>query len=308
MILIISNDDDISTQKVCKWLNYYNQPYVLITNSNRITNLNIIDLVNNNITITVNNIEINLSDIKNVWYRRGKLLFTDKLVFTKQNFLFDKLKQEWEVINIYLMNYFKQDNYFNNKPNKLIVLKIANDLGFKVPLSILTTSKKVLQLSFLKKRVISKPVNEVIYFNDEENVYSSLTIEVVIDKLEKEFPLSFFQELIEKKYEIRVFYHNGMFFASAIFSQEDEKTQIDYRNYNYKKLNKQVPYKLSYSLEEKIENLMKSLSLSSGSIDLIKAIDDNYYFLEVNPIGQFDNLSMICNYNIEKVIARSLFI
>ena len=112
MILIISNDDDISTQKVCKWLKYYNKPYVLITESNKINNLKIKDLVNNNIIITVNSFELNLKDVKNVWYRRGKFSFIDKLVFTQQDFLFDNLKQEWDVINDYLMNFLNQIQFF----------------------------------------------------------------------------------------------------------------------------------------------------------------------------------------------------
>lgn len=39
MILINSNDDEISTQKLCKWLDYYTKKYILITESNRISEL-----------------------------------------------------------------------------------------------------------------------------------------------------------------------------------------------------------------------------------------------------------------------------
>ena len=40
---------------------------------------------------------------------------------------------------------------------------------------------------------------------------------------------SLIQEEIEKVYEVRVFYLKGKCYAMAIFSQKNEKTQLDYR-------------------------------------------------------------------------------
>lgn len=51
---------------------------------------------------------------------------------------------------------------------------------------------------------------------------------------------------------------------------------------------------------------MNSLDLDSGSIDMIVDSSLTYYFLEVNPIGQFEMVSMPCNYNLEKLIAEEL--
>jgi ATP-GRASP peptide maturase of grasp-with-spasm system len=306
MILIISNDDDISTQKVCKWLDYYNEKYILITETNRISELTIINLIENNIIIRVNESEFNMLEIKKVWYRRGKFSFTDKIVFTQHDFLFESLAQEWNVINDFLMDSLNQSQFFNKKPNKLSTLKEANKFGLITPLSLITSKKEDLLLHFNNKRIISKPVNEVINYSDNVNIYSTLSIEVDKHSLSNEFPLSFFQELIEKMFEIRIFYFEGIFFASAIFSQNDKQTETDYRDYNYQKPNKQMPYKLPLEIKDKVDNLMQILSLTSGCIDLIFGKDGKYYFLEINPVGQFDNLSVSCLYNIEKVIAKSL--
>ena len=51
---------------------------------------------------------------------------------------------------------------------------------------------------------------------------------------------------------------------------------------------------------------MNRIDLDCGSIDLIYSVDETYYFLEVNPIGQFGMVSYPCNYNIEALIARTL--
>ena len=51
---------------------------------------------------------------------------------------------------------------------------------------------------------------------------------------------------------------------------------------------------------------MKSLDLKTGSIDMILTPEGDYYFLEVNPVGQFSMTSSPCNYNLEKRIAEYL--
>jgi glutathione synthase/RimK-type ligase-like ATP-grasp enzyme len=94
----------------------------------------------------------------------------------------------------------------------------------------------------------------------------------------------------------------------AIFSQSNKMTETDYRNYDLDNPNRIVPYKLNKQLENKLILLLENLELNSGSIDLIKSKDGKYYFLEVNPVGQFGQLSYNCNYNIEKIIAKSLCI
>lgn len=50
---------------------------------------------------------------------------------------------------------------------------------------------------------------------------------------------------------------------------------------------------------------MEALDLNCGSLDLIKS-GSTYYFLEVNPVGQFGNLSFDCSYHLEKEIAEYL--
>jgi len=50
---------------------------------------------------------------------------------------------------------------------------------------------------------------------------------------------------------------------------------------------------------------MTELGLTSGSLDFIKN-GEKFYFLEVNAIGQFGNVSFHCNYNLDYEIAKSL--
>ncbi|WP_238586871.1 hypothetical protein [Chryseobacterium sp. Leaf405] len=128
----------------------------------------------------------------------------------------------------------------------------------------------------------------------------------IVEKKENEdFFITFFQEKIEKDFEIRSFYLKGEIWSMAIFSQNDDNTKVDSRKYNGKIINRNVRYNLPKDLEEKIILLMNKLDLSSGSLDFIKS-GNKFYFLEVNPVGQFGNVSFYCNYDLAYKLAENL--
>src|SRR5690606_41647080 len=64
--------------------------------------------------------------------------------------------------------------------------------------------------------------------------------------------------------------------------------------------NRTVAFNLPSDIENKLTKLMNVLSLNFGSIDMIVSKNREYYFLEVNPVGQFGMVSFPCNYNIER--------
>lgn len=119
------------------------------------------------------------------------------------------------------------------------------------------------------------------------------------------FFISFFQNKIEKDFEIRSFYLNGKTWSMAIFSQNDAQTKTDFRKYNDENPNRNVRYNLPKDMEKKVHTLMQALDLNCGSFDFMKS-GDKYYFLEVNPVGQFGNVSAACNYLLEREIALYL--
>lgn len=92
----------------------------------------------------------------------------------------------------------------------------------------------------------------------------------------------------------------------AIHSQLDAKTNVDFRNYNFEKPNRTIPYDLPKGIKNKIDKLMKELKLNCGSLDMILDLENNYYFIEVNPVGQFGMVSNPCNYYLHKQIAEYL--
>jgi glutathione synthase/RimK-type ligase-like ATP-grasp enzyme len=142
-------------------------------------------------------------------------------------------------------------------------------------------------------------------------LYKNLTERFTYSELQS-FPQYFipriFQQYIEKKYELRSFYFHGTFFTYAILSQNNPKTTIDFRNYDDDTPNRCIPFNLPTKYSSKLVLLMEKLRLDTGSFDILVDKNDNYYFLEVNPVGQFGYGSYECNFNIEEFIVNHLML
>lgn len=195
--------------------------------------------------------------------------------------------------------------------NKLNVLNIARFIGIDIPNTYVITGKEALITLinnnndiFITKALASPITSKTGRYTSI--AYSSILGFEEIANLSDIFFPSLIQQYIKKEFELRIVFLNGEFFSSAIISQNNEQTSVDYRRYDLEKPNRVLPYKLPSVIEKKLTLLMEKLKLNFGSIDMIYSKDDKYVFLEVNPVGQFGFVSSQCNYHIEKHIANFL--
>lgn len=320
MILIISSKDDHSTVDVIDWLRRYNVPFERISSEDPISFLSLtISGQTDDAQIMINQNLYLLSDFTSVWYRRSWLAFEKTEFISELDEQFDNQVNDQLRSEVFYLNDFF-DKYFLNRMlnrrgdvtlNKLMVLKQATQFGLKVPETHIISAKEILinLLKINKKKFITKNFSPGIFVGLNQYFLNSYTLEVsdeMIQELPQYFHPTLFQERIEKLFEIRSFYLNGSFYSSAILSQNDKKTMVDFRNYNHEKPNRTPPYKLPVQITDKLNDLMKELELQSGSIDLLVTVDGGFVFLEVNPIGQFSQVSKPCNYHLERKVADSL--
>lgn len=195
-------------------------------------------------------------------------------------------------------------------PNKLLVLERAAAAGLDIPATLVTTHRADLERFAAEHgQLITKAVSEARSFYLDGRYHVMHTVAVGADDiaaLPESFPASLFQEQLPKKFELRVFYLAGECYPMAIFSQSDPRTRIDFRNYNFARPNRTVPYRLPESVTMAIDELMRSLGMETGSLDLVKTTDGRTVFLEVNPNGQFTMVSKPCNYHLERKIAETM--
>lgn len=318
MILIFSNYFDQSTNDVIDWISYKSVSFKRVNSKDIYFGGDVKTIrlgTNSNYSL------LDKEKITSIWLRRWYDLFNGSDIVNDN---YTKIDLSKEIVKKSIKEEFERLSYYTfttlfNKPwltypdklwvNKLVVLEYAKEIGLDIPTTLIT--KSIEQLIDFKKefsRIIAKPISESrsIPFND--TYYSNLTIEItdeMIAEAEK-FPVSLFQEFLDKEFEIRVFYLDGVCYSMAIFSQNDPKTRIDFRAYNHEKPNRRVPYKLDESLIISIGKLMSKLGLQTGSLDFVKTKDNRMVFLEVNPVGQFGMISYPCNYFIEDKIANYL--
>ncbi|TVQ51581.1 MAG: hypothetical protein EA362_00115 [Saprospirales bacterium] len=191
---------------------------------------------------------------------------------------------------------------------KLSNLLLAQSLGLKIPETEVFNAYKVGGKKISPINKISKAITNIYRVRTEEKLQEGPGT-FRIKKLPKRaqyFTPSLLQKEVVKDFEIRSVYLLGIFYSMAIFSQNDEQTKLDYRNYNRTKPNRNVPFSLPKSIETKLESIAKELGLKFCSFDLIRNKQGNYVFIEVNPEGQIGWVSRNCNYNIELKIAKYL--
>jgi ATP-GRASP peptide maturase of grasp-with-spasm system len=302
MILIISEEADLSTSLVIDWLFYYKLNFIRLNENDELS----LELENNDFKISTKNNSFYLSSIKGVWYRRGFLNFKIKSIGEKK---IDKYREN-EFINLRDFLYYKLskipniNNYLNSDVNKLVVNDIAKDVGLLVPDEILINKKSDLAKIENIDNIITKSIASSVMLNYDDFFIVGYTSKI---KSFESFPETFFpsliQNYIEKKYELRIFFLHDKFYSMAIFSQNDEQTKVDFRNYNKKKPNRNIPFELTDGIKYKLTKLMNKLDLNCGSIDMIYTPAGEFFFLEVNPIGQYGMVSNPCNYNLHKKIA-----
>ncbi|WP_103072570.1 grasp-with-spasm system ATP-grasp peptide maturase [Aquimarina sediminis] len=314
MILIISIEQDESTIDIIKWLNHFGVKYIVLNNNNIIDSITV-NVNTSEVFLNCSGTSVNFNEISSVWYRRGN--FKTKENVWESNFVSDKIedflqkenRELFEYLHFLLGQKFSLNNYNGKKVNKLIVLTMAKDLGLTIPRTIITNKKKELNKQLQKGEFITKAINNPIGFYGDTYWLPNYT--TVINKeiakfFENTFGISQFQKNIHKTFEIRSYLLVDEFYSMAIFSQEDQKTETDFRQYNHEKPNRTIPYQLPEIIASKLKKLAKKLDLNSCSFDLIYTTSKEYVFLEVNPIGQFGMVSYPCNYNLEKKIAQKL--
>ncbi|MEN5232500.1 grasp-with-spasm system ATP-grasp peptide maturase [Sphingobacterium faecium] len=323
MILIVTSNEDQSTNDVIKWLDYFGEKWLRLNEDDYLI-VKEIKYSNNipaSILVNIRGHEIDLCTIKGYWYRRGGLRIKidprilESLEFNSVNkkiirYLEEESKSLVHFINQYLEKEINRVNSELNSDNKkMFYLHTAMKVGLNVPPTIITTeSNRLREFKNKYESLITKSIYEVMTFTNEGMIFYNQTHSIpdIENAVNPTFFPSLFQQNIEKFIELRIFYLRGKIFAMAIFSQSNEKTKQDFRNYDYELPNRNVPYKLDADLENKLRNFMNEINLDCGSIDMIVTKDNQYYFLEVNPIGQFGMVSYPCGYYLEKEIAAAL--
>lgn len=317
MILILTDKHDVHADTLIEQLNDENPLYFRF-------NLDVESLENTYVNFSGTNWEIqtpssiiNLNSITSIWNRKTFV----QLMLEEQNkgYEFNIWKNEWNktLLGIY---YYLSDrkwiNYYRNNhkaENKYLQMDIAKQIGFKIPSFILSNRKKDI-MNFLSEnqKVVIKLMNQDFY-QVEKGAFKGfyvnpVTVEDFHDFNEEEENPIFLQEYIEKKYEVRYTVVGDEHFVCKIDSQKSEIAKIDWRRYDLSNTPHEQISPPS-QVKEQVTRLMDELKLSYGALDFIVDKDDHWWFLEINPSGQYlwieDLTGMPITYSIKNFLLNS---
>lgn len=325
MIFIHSISKDHTTTEVIRWLIAFGiKDFIRID-----SDVEDIEFIAYNgvdsFIISKNGKPVNLFDSKSYWYRRGGAISFSRSKLKDIKLSYD-LNLEKKLIgnisseNLALNDHIKQflehsapvrlGSYRNSSLNKLHVLNLARQNGIKTPGTYIINTKKDLAQKLKENgSLITKAMSEGVNIYNIDHSYYSYTEEIndsdLVNISDTFFP-SLFQKKIDKKFEIRVFFLNDKFYSMVILSQRNKQTEVDFRKYDERKPNRFLPFSLPAEIELKLSALFKALDLNTGSADFVVDKSNEYFFLEINPVGQFSMVSYPCNYYLEKEVAKFL--
>ncbi len=203
--------------------------------------------------------------------------------------------EEWSYI---LRSFYLElgDKWFSH-PNQIILaedkpkqLRLAREIGFSVPETVVTNELQAVSYLFAGGEVIAKPLKQSLLEDKPgpDSVIYTNTIRSFsdIDKDELYAAPVIFQRKIPKQFDLRVTIVEKSVFSVAIKSQEFERTQTDWRHSSVTELEHEI-FALPNQIEEQCREIVGRLGLRYGAIDLVLDTFGKFWFLECNPNGQW---------------------
>ena len=255
-----------------------------------------------------------LSQIRSCWYRRPFPQSLSQNLISQQSREF--ASNEIEAFTKGLWTYLS-DRFWINYPlvlrqaeSKINNLKIASDLGFFIPRTIVTNDPKE-ALEFINRcngNIINKVLGKghVEYQRDYYFVYTHRVSSKDISDLENvKYAPTLLQEYVPKAVEIRTTVVGSEVFSCEIHSQESGKTLDDWRHYDFDNV-KHAIHRLPSSVNALCLKMAEIFNLKFATFDFILTPDNRYVFLEINPNGQWLWIEQLTGLPISQAVADLL--
>lgn len=309
-ILIISNTQDYSTDHVCYNLNQEGVPYLRLDRD-------LLSLINICLIPEEQRIlgecesfsfEVTSELLKSVYYRAP--------VYLRDNYQphldpdIQLSRNQWtSFIKSLIM--FEDITWVNNphatykaeiKPYQLY---LAKQIGFDIPKTIVTNSHKYVDKIFNgRKEIVAKTLDSAILRinNKQAFIYTNIVPHQEVMNNDISTAPIILQEPLIPKTDVRVTVVGKHIYAVDI-TENGKGIDLDWRlkrkNIRFKKIF------LPAEIEWKCFELVNAMNLSFGAIDLV-IYRDKYYFLEINPTGEWGWLLSCADLSIDNVITEIL--
>lgn len=311
MILIVSSLQDDHAVAVMKRLDAYGARYVLLDTAAFPTKLQLSISYHHGVSgIALRDLvqakDIDLRTVTAAWWRRPLPLvihpaITDRasMQFT-YNECFAAISGLWQMLDVFWINPPIQEEAATKK---VFQLKVAASIGLRIPRTLVTNNPEE-----VRQFADTLPGGQLIYKSfqaiPEAWRETRLLSGEALSRLDDvKYAPVIFQEYIPADADLRVTIIGTQVFCIAVYTDGDHYT-YDYRmNLDGVRVE---PFELPALLKERLLLFMKQLGLVYGAIDLRYTPQGEFYFLEINPSGQWQFLEEKTDLDITGYFARFL--
>lgn len=175
--------------------------------------------------------------------------------------------------------------------NKTLQIAVAAEVGFKVPETLVCNDVEAIAAFTARHSAVVKPLRSGLVDNGEDGQRIAFTtrLEGLVtsnDQAAVESAPFIVQREIPKRCDVRATAVGRRVFAAEIDSQARAETAVDWRRGAASDL-AHAPHELPASVEAACLCLLDRLGLRFGAVDLVLDRDGEYWFLEINPNGQW---------------------
>lgn len=304
--LIISSSIDYSTDLVCLELRERKKRYLRL-NRDQFSEYEIIfSLQDREMTIKLDNSSYTVRNdtLKGIFFRAPVFLRSHK----KYNINEQLYRSQWSsfIRNLIVFENAKWINHPVNTyraENKLYQLQCAQNVGLSTPKTLV--GNMLPEGITPAKKYIVKSLDTALFYDGSQEYFTYSSVvggnELAESNL-KDAPV-ILQEFLEDKRDIRVTVIGNKLFPVGI-TKNGENIYGDWRK-NAKEFLQYKPELLPNDISNGIMKLMNELGLLFGGVDLAFS-NGKYYFIEVNPTGEWGWLSQYGAIPLEKAIVNEL--
>lgn len=240
-------------------------------------------------------------DCDAVWYRRPRpVVLPDEVHAADREYAYNEC---WELYQG--MAFAPRAAFWVNPPashalagNKPLQLQVATGLGVRVPATLVSNEPEDVRAFVAERgRVVYKPMRGATWQVGGE-VHGTYTTPVTpadlpSDRMIQACP-GIYQDLVEKRFEVR-----AQFFGRTCLAIAIDSTRMEYGRYDWRRHQRTCdPHATPVELPAEVRNtclrMMAALGIVSGAFDFIVDESGEWVFLEVNPVGQFAFIERWC--------------
>lgn len=299
MILILTSADDATTDHVTANLR---RSEFLRLNSEELPSILTLESTSTRSVIAVRGRRYLPTDFTGVWYRRPKAIHLKHRAPSAER---THAGAEFTAALEGFLALIAEKKWINHPGrnalagHKLEQVQRASSCGLRVPLTLITQDPKALRKFWddCEGEVIIKPLStgylERVKPSNDSLIYTNALrlSDLRHTSMLRRCP-TLFQERIIKSADIRVTIIDQDLQAVEMTAQDDGEARLDIRRNNMADVTHR-PVQLPAKVSRQLRRLVTTYGLRFAAIDLLRDIDSNYVFLEINPNGQWAWLDLV---------------